>query len=106
MCRRVGLFPNVTYYKPAGVRKFSLEEVVLGVDEYEAVRLKDVKGLEQSQAAEQMHVSQPTFHRILLDARRKIADAIVHGKVLRIEGGVYDLVTKPGVGRVRRRERM
>lgn len=93
-CRRVWLTPEFTYFKPAGVRMRELEEVVLTVDEFEAVRLKDLEGLEQEQIAKKMNISQPTLHRLLLSARRKIADAIVKGKAIRIEGGVYTVVKK------------
>ena len=65
------------------------EEVVLGFDEVEAMRLKDLLGFPQEEAAKLMGVSQPTFHRILKEARRKVADALVNQKVLRIEGGSY-----------------
>ena len=57
------------------------------LDEFEAVRLADLEGLYQEQAAEQMKVSRPTFSRIIDSAHRKTADALVHGKALRIEGG-------------------
>jgi uncharacterized protein len=77
-----------------------LEEVILTVDEFEAIRLKDVGGLEQEQCAQRMNISQPTFHRLYLDARRKIADVIVNGKALRIEGGTYEI--HPQQGRKRR----
>jgi len=63
----------------------------LAVDEYEAVRLKDLEGLDQEKAAKKMNISQPTFHRLVLTARKKIAQAIVKGKALRIEGGIYNL---------------
>ena len=92
LCRRVRFQPNITYFKPAGVRMVGLEESILTVDEFEAVRLKDLQGLEQEEAAEKMGISQPTFHRLLLSARKKIADAIVHGKAIKIEGGVYKIV--------------
>ena len=59
------------------------------VDEYEAVRLKDLEGLEQEDCAKKMNISQPTFHRLVLSARKKIADAIINGKAIRIEGGNY-----------------
>lgn len=62
---------------------------MLGLDELEAIRLKDLLSFPQEEAARIMNVSQPTFHRILKEARRKIADVIVHGKALRIEGGPY-----------------
>lgn len=71
-----------------------LEETVLTVDEFEAVRLKDLEGLEQEEAARKMRISQPTFHRLLIDARKKIADAIVNGKAVKIEGGNYFFAKK------------
>ena len=57
------------------------------LDEFEAMRLADLDGRYQEQAAEQMNVSRPTFSRIIDSAHRKMADALVHGKALRIEGG-------------------
>lgn len=85
--RRVGFSPNVTYFKPAGTPMGILEEVLLGRDEVEAIRLKNLIGLSQEEAAAQMGVSQPTFHRLLLSAHQKLTDAVVNGKALRIEGG-------------------
>jgi len=64
-----------------------LEEVILTLDELESLRLADLDGLYQEQAAEQMRISRPTFARIVEEARRKVADALVHGKALRLEGG-------------------
>jgi predicted DNA-binding protein (UPF0251 family) len=87
--RRVWFEPNITYFKPAGVRMISLEEVVLTVDEFEAIRLKDYERLDQTEAAKRMNISQPTFQRLYDSARKKIADALVNGKALRIEGGPY-----------------
>jgi predicted DNA-binding protein (UPF0251 family) len=87
MCRRVRFTPSVTYYKPAGVRMTELEEVVLLPDELEALRLKDALGMEQDPAAKQMGVSQPTFHRILASARKKVSEALIKGKALRITTG-------------------
>lgn len=63
----------------------SLESVNLNVDEFEAIRLKDLQGLEQTAAADSMRISQPTFHRVIETARRKVADALVNGKAIRIE---------------------
>jgi len=87
--RRVGGRPNSSYFKPTGIQKIELEESVLAVDEFEAVRLKDYLNLDQNECAEKMDVSQPTFHRLVLSARKKIADAIVNGKAIKIEGGNY-----------------
>jgi len=87
-CRRsIEFLPQVTFFKPAGVRMTELEEVILQHDELEAVRLKDLLGQPQEEAAKNMNVSQPTFHRLLLSAHEKIAHAIINGKALRIEGG-------------------
>lgn len=85
--RKVGFTPSTTYFKPAGTPMGVLEEVLLGHDELEAIRLKNLVGLSQEQAALQMGVSQPTFHRLLVSAHQKLTDAVVNGKALRIEGG-------------------
>ncbi len=83
-CRRIGLSPNCAYFKPAGVPLRTLEEVVLAMDELEAMRLLDVKCLYQQQAAEQMGVSRRTFGRIIDSARAKVTSALIEGKALRI----------------------
>ena len=85
--RHVGQTPTTQYFKPAGIPIRMLEEVVLGLDELEALRLADLNGLYQDQAAKQMKISRPTFSRIVEQARRKVADALIHGKALRLEGG-------------------
>ena len=91
LCRRVCSNPNITYFKPRGIPLMELEEVILAVDEFEAVRLKDLEGLEQEDCAKKMNISQPTFHRLVLSARKKIADAIINGKAIRIEGGNFKI---------------
>jgi predicted Fe-Mo cluster-binding NifX family protein/predicted DNA-binding protein (UPF0251 family) len=77
-----------------------LGEVVIPHDEVEAIRLKDLLGLPQDEAAQQMNISQPTFHRLLLSAHEKMADAVINGKALRIEGGnvTVDAKTIPPCG--------
>lgn len=90
-CRRVEFEPQITYFKPAGIPKYQLQELVLSVEEIESIRLKDKEGLEQEECAERMHISRPTFQRILMSAREKIAEAIIEGKAIRIEGGNYRL---------------
>jgi len=91
LCRRILAEPNVTYFKPRGIPLMQLEETILNVEEFEAVRLKDLEGLEQEECAKKMKISQPTFHRLVLSARKKIADAIINGKAIRIEGGNFKL---------------
>ncbi len=75
---------NFHYFKPAGVPKSTLEEITIFKEEIESLRLKDVLGLEQKQCAEMMKISQPTFHRLLEKARKKISYAIVYGKAIKI----------------------
>ncbi len=86
-CRRVAARPGVRVFKPAGVRACGLEWVTLTVDEYEALRLADLEGLYQDEAAERMHVSRPTFGRIVESARRKVARVLCSGLALSIDGG-------------------
>jgi predicted DNA-binding protein (UPF0251 family) len=90
--RKVGFVPGVTYFKPAGVPLRELEEIVVTLDELEAIRLADLQGLYQEQAAERMKISRPTFARVIESARKKVADALIHGKALRLEGGA--VITK------------
>ena len=84
-CRCVNCCPDANYFKPRGVPFIRLDEVSLSLDELEAIRLADLEGLYHEQAAGRMDVSRATFGRILGAARRKVAEAIVNGKALRIE---------------------
>ena len=93
-CRRVAFLPEATFFKPAGIPLQVLEEVLVSVEEAEAIRLKDLEGLEQEQCAERMSVSRPTFQRVLESARRKIAEALLHGKAIRIEGGNFEMIMR------------
>jgi len=90
-CRRVGSMPESSYFKPRGIPLSMLEEVILTVDEFEAVRLADLEGLYQEEAAERMSVSRQTFGRIIESARKKVAEALVIGKALKIEGGEFEM---------------
>ena len=85
--RRIAGRPAAAAFKPIGVRLCEITEVVMTLDEFEALRLADLDGMYQEKAAAQMGVSRPTFGRIIEAAHRKVADALVHGKVLRIAGG-------------------
>ena len=108
-CRRVAQLPQATYFKPRGVPLRLLQQVSLTVDELEALRLADLEGLYQEEAAEQMNVSRQTFGRIVASARKKVADALVNGKALSIEGGPVEVTPsdhpEPCGGRGRRRGR-
>ena len=87
--RKVGFIPGIRYFIPTGIPKCELEENILKIEELEAIRLKDLEGLEQEEAAEKMEVSRPTFQRILNVARAKVTDALINGKAIRIEGGNF-----------------
>jgi len=86
-CRKIGCEPGARYYKPQGIHSSALEEVIITLDEFEALRLADFEGLYQENSAASMNISRQTFGRIIDSARKKIADALVHGKALRIGGG-------------------
>lgn len=83
--RCINFNPGVYYYKPQGIPLRELEEVVVFADELSALKLYDVDGLDQLEASKEMKVSQPTFARILKSARKKISEAVIYGKAIRIE---------------------
>ena len=85
--RCIGAEPGAYYYKPRGIPLRDLEQVILTLDEVEALRLKNLEEMDQTKAAKKMGVSQSTFQRILVSANRKIADALLNGKAIKIEGG-------------------
>ncbi len=105
--RRIRYQPGTTHFKPAGIRLAQMNEVVLTMGEFEAVRLKDFENIDQTQAAKKMNISQPTFARLIDTARKKIADAIVNGKAIKIQGGNYQMVQpRRGAGKGQGRGRM
>jgi len=83
--RRIKGYPNSSYFKPAGIRMIELEESVLTICEFEAIRLVDLNQVFQEDAGKEMQISQSTLSRILKSGRKKIADAIVNGKAIKIE---------------------
>jgi predicted DNA-binding protein (UPF0251 family) len=90
----------VNAFVPDRIPPWGREEVVLSVEGLEAIRLSDYQGLDQETAAGMMNVSRQTFGRLLAEARAIVADALVTGKILRIEGGHFEM---PPRGRGRRR---
>ncbi len=83
--RYIRFEPNVTYFKPQGRPMRDLEIVTLSKEEVEAMRLKNLKGLNQVEAAKEMKTSQSTFARILSNAYQKVSQALVEGKAIRID---------------------
>lgn len=101
-CKHVDELPDVVYFKPRGRPLSELQEIQLGVEELEALRLAHLEGLYQQEAAERMKVSRPTFGRLLDLAHRKVAEALVRGHALRIEGGSFHTDDTCGCPRCRR----
>lgn len=87
--RAVSGVPRITLFKPAGVPARDLEQLRLGVDELEAIRLVDLEGLSHEQAAQVMGVSRQTVGRVLERGRARVAEALVGGKAILIGGGQY-----------------
>ena len=90
--RRIKWKCGFTHLTPTGPGIIHLEETCLTYSELEAIRLKDFQGLDQAEASKEMEISQPTFHRLILSARKRIADALVNNKIIKIEGGSYKMV--------------
>jgi len=98
--RRIFFEPRIDFFKPAGIMLRDLKENILTKDELEAVRFIDYEKIEQSRVAKKMKISQPTLSRLLNSARKKIADSLVNGKAIKIQGGNYKMV-RPKGGRFR-----
>jgi len=92
--RIVRVDPRISQFSPRG-RPGRPDEIELAMDEFEAIRLADLMGLNQEKAAVSMHISQQTFSRILKRAHKAIADAIVQGKIIKIRGGHYVISSEP-----------
>ena len=103
-CRRVSLLPQSDYFKPRGIPLSALEQIVLTFDEVEAIRLADMEGMYQADAAEKMGVSRQTFGRIIESVHKKTAEALVLGKALKIEGGQFQIISKSNTENVLRTE--
>lgn len=91
-CKRIAGIPDVTYFKPRAVPMAVMEEVILSMEELEAMRLAHKEDLYQQEAAERMNVSRATFGRVLDAAHRKVTKALVDGCALRIEGGSFCMI--------------
>ncbi len=93
-CRKIDFSPTTLFFKPAGIPLRELEIITLTLDELEAVRLADFQCLYQEEAAQKMNISRQTFGNIISSARSKIADALINGKAIKIEGGFVDIVER------------
>jgi len=98
LLRRIGFLPSVTYFKPAGIPLATLAEETITFDEFEALRLSDLEEFDQEKSAAKMKISQPTFHRLITTARKKIASALVNGKAIKVKGGNYQMPAARGFG--------
>jgi predicted DNA-binding protein (UPF0251 family) len=84
LCRKIDFNPEVTYFKPQGIPMRNLEVVELTTEELEAYRLRHLNSLDQKKSAAKMHTSASTYQRILNSANKKIADALINGKAIKI----------------------
>ena len=84
LCRRVRFQSKVNYFKPRGIPMGSLELVELTSEEVEALRLRNIKNFDQNECAKKMNTSQSTFQRILTSAYKKVSDAVINGKAIKI----------------------
>ena len=82
--RQIQFNPRVKHFKPQGIPLRNLEVIELTTEEIEALRLKNIVGLDQNECAERMKTSQSTFQRILTSAYKKIAEALIRGKAIKI----------------------
>lgn len=89
--RKVCSLPESTHFGPLDTESNVEQFIVITIDEYETIRLIDLQGLTQEECANQMHIARTTVQRIYSDARRKIADYLINGKILKIEGGDYKI---------------
>lgn len=89
-CRNISSNPGVVYFKPRGIPLCSLRETCLSLDEFEAIRLADLGGLYQEEAAKLMNISRQTFGNIINSAHKKVADALINGKALKIKGEIVE----------------
>ena len=90
--RKIENIPTVPCFIPSNTSAAAdLPKNILKLEELEAIRLKDLECLEQEECAEKMEVSRPTFQRILISAREKVADSLINGKMILIEGGDFTL---------------
>jgi predicted DNA-binding protein (UPF0251 family) len=100
--RMVAFNPDISYFKPRGIPMRELSEVRLTVDEREALRLADLLDMSHEEAGRQMHVSRATFGRIIQQARKVVADALINGKAINVEGGNFKMISESRIFRCRK----
>jgi len=88
-CRYISKQPNICLYKPVSSTLREIDDVIIFIEEYEAMHLKDYLGLSQEECAKKMNISQPTFHRLIGSLRKKMSIAFIEGKAIKIEGGSF-----------------
>ena len=91
--RKVCSLPEKNRFGPIGAVSEEKTNVQMTVDEYETIRLIDLEGFTQAECAVQMNVARTTVQGIYIEARKKLAECLVNGKILSIEGGEYKLCT-------------
>lgn len=89
--RKVCCLPERNLFGPLDCPKSNVEIITMTVEEYETIRLIDLEGMMQEECADRMNVARTTVQRIYMDARKKLADSLVNGNILKIEGGDFKL---------------
>ncbi len=97
-CRKVCCMPKINKFGPFDQTVLQKELINMTIDEYETIRLIDLEGLTQEECASQMNVARTTIQGIYMQARKKIAEALIHGKIITITGGEYQLCNDFRVG--------
>ena len=96
--KQIGYLPKINYFKPEKIRIKDLEINYLTFEELESLRLKYLERIDQINAAQKMNIHQSTFQRTLTKALEKVSDALVNGKAIKIQGGVFDMPNLDGTG--------
>lgn len=104
--KKVCCLPDINLYGPLKLQQENNKCILMSVEEYETIRLIDLEKLTQEECGERMQVARTTIQKIYTGAREKVAESLVNGCILKIEGGDYQLyseIEKPiGCGRCRR----
>jgi len=89
--RKVCCMPENRIFGPIGIDEVQAEYILMSIEEYETIRLIDLQGFTQEESAEHMNIARTTVQRIYNDARKKLAESLVNGDFIKIEGGDYKL---------------
>ena len=96
--KHINSLPKIDYYKPQGIKLSTIDEIIITLDEFETLKLKDYYGNSEIKASELMKISQPTFNRLYNQSKKKLIKALVEGLAIKIKGGNYKMPNRDGTG--------